>query len=115
MARLSSPQLSLPRGCHPLPRREHRPWPWWQRVATLAAPLLFCPAALANSPLLETVKQNPTLARQLCSSFQALNAQGQSATAAEAIAVVARNQGLSAKDAEVLTIYVIGLHCPDVR
>jgi hypothetical protein len=31
------------------------------------------------------------------------------------IAMVASSQGLSQVDAEVLTTYVIGLHCPDVR
>lgn len=29
--------------------------------------------------------------------------------------MVARSQGLSSTDAEILTTYVVGLHCPDVR
>jgi hypothetical protein len=58
--------------------------------------------ARAASALLDSVKQNPGLAS------------GQSATSPQAIASVARTQGLSPVDAEVLATYVIGLHCPDV-
>lgn len=69
----------------------------------------------AASALLETVKQNPALAKSLCAQFKQLNASGRSATAPDSIAMVASSQGLSKVDAEVLTTYVIGLHCPDVR
>jgi hypothetical protein len=71
--------------------------------------------AMAASALLESVKQNPALARNLCAQFKQLNAQGQSATSRQSIDRVAASQGLSPMDAEVLTTYVIGLHCPDVR
>lgn len=69
----------------------------------------------AASALLETVKQNPALAKSLCAQFKQLNAAGRSATAPDSISMVASSQGLSQMDAEVLTTYVIGLHCPDVR
>ncbi len=69
----------------------------------------------AASALLETVKQNPALARSLCERFKQVNAQGKSATSKESIDWVASSQGLSPVDAEVLSTYVIGLHCPDVR
>jgi len=69
----------------------------------------------AAAGMLDTVKQNPALARSLCEQFKQLNASGQSATSKEAIAKVASSQGLTTLDAEVLTTYVIGLHCPDVR
>lgn len=78
-------------------------------VALQAVPLQ------AASALLETVKQNPALARSLCERFKQFNAQGKSATSNESIAWVAASQGLSPVDAEVLSTYVIGLHCPDVR
>jgi hypothetical protein len=77
-------------------------------------PLLLSPLPVAAG-MLDTVKQNPALARSLCEQFKQLNANGQSATSKEAIAKVAASQGLSTLDAEVLTTYVIGLHCPDVR
>jgi hypothetical protein len=73
------------------------------------------PSVRAASALLESVKQNPALARSMCARFKEFNAQGQSATSKESISWVASSQGLSPIDAEVLTTYVIGLHCPDVR
>jgi hypothetical protein len=79
----------------------------------LAAPQIGL--APAEAGMLDTVKQNPALARKLCDEFKQLNASGQSATSKESIAKVAASQGLSQLDAEVLTTYVIGLHCPDVR
>jgi hypothetical protein len=77
-------------------------------------PLLLSPLPAAAG-MLDTVKQNPALARSLCEQFKQLNASGQSATSKEANAKLAASQGLSPLDAEVLTTYVIGLHCPDVR
>ena len=87
------------------------------RGAGLALLVAFAsvPAVQAASPLLETVKQNPAMARKMCARFKQLNAAGQSATSPEAIAAVAAAQGLSPMDAEVLITYVIGLNCPDVR
>ena len=81
-------------------------------LGVLAAPI---GSAGAASALLESVKQNPELAKQLCGQFKALNAEGKSATSKESVARVAESRGLSPMDAEVLTTYVIGLHCPDVR
>jgi len=81
----------------------------------LAVIPLLLTALPATAGMLDTVKQNPALARSLCEQFKQLNASGQSATSKEAIARVAASQGLSSLDAEVLTTYVIGLHCPDVR
>ncbi|MFN5118655.1 MAG: hypothetical protein ACK5FE_15985 [Cyanobacteriota bacterium] len=83
----------------------------------LALGLAAMPAApgWSASPLLESVKQNPALAKSLCARFKGLNAQGISATSRSSIDVVAKEQGLSQVDAEVLATYVIGLHCPDVR
>jgi hypothetical protein len=78
--------------------------------------LLFSQSpTLAASALLETVKQNPALANSLCQRFKQYNAEGKSATSKESISWVASSQGLSPVDAEVLSTYVIGLHCPDVR
>jgi hypothetical protein len=81
----------------------------------LACALLFASPPRAASALLEKVKQDPRLAKSLCAQFKQLNAAGRSATSPESIAMVASSQGLSQVDAEVLTTYVIGLHCPDVR
>ena len=71
--------------------------------------------AQAQSALLESVKQNPARAKALCGQLRSFNAQGLSATSPTAITEIARQENLSPMDAEVLTTYVIGLHCPDVR
>ena len=81
----------------------------------LALPLATALPAEAASALLETVKQNPALAKTLCDQFKQRNAAGQSAVSKESINQVAASQGLNSVDAEVLTTYVIGLYCPDVR
>ncbi|MCP9815268.1 hypothetical protein KBY76_01130 [Synechococcus sp. GreenBA-s] len=83
-------------------------------LAIPAAGLVALPA-LANSPLLDSVKQNPQLARSLCNDLKDLNAKGVSATSPKAVAMVASRQGLNKTDAEILTTYVVGLHCPEVR
>jgi hypothetical protein len=70
---------------------------------------------LAQSQLLESVKKNPGRAKALCSQLRSFNAEGLSATSPQAISRIARQENLSPMDAEVLTTYVIGLHCPDVR
>jgi hypothetical protein len=95
-----------------------------RQALTLLAAALAIPAAglvplalpaRANSPLLDSVKQNPQLARSLCNDLKALNAQGLSSTSPQAVAMVASRQGLNKTDAEILTTYVVGLHCPEVR
>ncbi len=101
-----------------LSRMTH-PWRPRRPLSLLAGGLslavLLASPLKAASALLETVKQNPALAKSLCAQFKQLNASGRSATAPDSIAIVASSQGLSQVDAEVLTTYVIGLHCPDVR
>jgi hypothetical protein len=98
---------------HPLRR-------WAAPAAVAAAAVLGLvfqapPPLRAASALLESVKQNPALARSMCARFKQLNAEGKTALSPESIGWVASSQGLSPTDAEVLTTYVIGLHCPDVR
>ena len=89
----------------------------WLASAILVLGLTLAPLApvSAASALLESVKQNPQLAKQLCAQFKQLNADGRSATSPQSLDQVASSQGLSTMDAEVLTTYVIGLYCPDVR
>ena len=72
-------------------------------------------AVKAQSSLLESVKGNPQEAIELCEEFKALNKKGISASSNIAINDVARKRNLSRIDAEILSTYVIGLNCPDVR
>jgi TctA family transporter len=76
---------------------------------------LLPPQAAAQSALLESVKQNPQRAKALCAQLKGLNAQGLSYTARPAVEQIASQQGLSTTDAEILSTYVVGLYCPDVR
>jgi hypothetical protein len=84
--------------------------------ALLSASLaLWAGPGAAQSALLDSVKANPALAKDLCVRLRQLNAQGVASNSPQAVSMVAREQNLSPMDAEVLTTYVVGLHCPDVR
>ena len=82
--------------------------------ALLILSLATAPVALA-SPLLESVKKNPDEARSMCRQFLALNAKGVSANSTKVINQVAKKLQLSIRDAEIVSTYVIGLNCPEVR
>ena len=77
--------------------------------------IAFTPGAFAQSNLLENVKRNPQEAKALCQQFRRLNSKGVSASSKAAIGEISRQKNLSITDAEILSIYVIGLHCPDVN
>ena len=66
--------------------------------------------------LLESVKRNPKIAIEICSKFIEFNSAGISANSDQAINHVSKtwNTQLSPLNAEILSIYVIGLHCPRV-
>ncbi len=66
--------------------------------------------------LLETVKKNPKNAIEICSKFKELNSKGISANSDLAINHVSKKwkTQLSPLNAEILSIYIIGLHCPKV-
>ena len=69
---------------------------------------------LSQSNLLETVKSNPSDAKKICNKFKELNSKGISASSDKAIQYVSKKNNLSPINAEILSIYVIGLHCPKV-
>ena len=71
--------------------------------------------AQAQSNLLESVRRDPSKAKRLCRELRQMNQQGISYTSKQAIRQIASQENLSLMDAEVLTTYVVGLHCPDVR
>ena len=68
----------------------------------------------SQSNLLESVKKNPGEAKNICNKFRELNAKGVSASENEAIDYVSKRNKLTPVNAEIFSIYVIGLHCPDV-
>ena len=75
-----------------------------------------CEPLYSQSNLLESVKKNPKNAIEICSKFQEFNSKGISANSDLAINHVSKKwkTELSPLNAEILSIYVIGLHCPKV-
>ena len=67
-----------------------------------------------QSNLLESVKKNPDEAINLCNKFKELNAKGISASSDKAVNYVSKKNKLTPVNAEIFSIYVIGLHCPEI-
>ena len=68
----------------------------------------------SQSNLLESVKKNPNEAMNLCNKFREFNSKGISASSDKAIEYVSKKNNLTPVKAEIFSIYVIGLHCPDI-
>ena len=70
--------------------------------------------AFSQSNLLESVKKNPVEAKNICNKFREFNSKGISANSDKAIEYVSRKINLNPVNAEIFSIYVIGIHCPDI-
>jgi len=68
----------------------------------------------SQSNLLESVKKTPNEARNLCNKIREFNSKGISASSDKAIEYVSNKKKLPPVYAEIFSIYVIGLHCPDI-
>ena len=68
----------------------------------------------SQSNLLESVKKNPVEAIDICNKFREFNLKGISANSDIAIEYVSNKKKLTPVNAEIFSIYVIGLHCPDI-
>ena len=69
---------------------------------------------LSQSNLLESVKKNPNEARNLCNKFREFNSKGISASSDKLIKYLSDKKKLTPVNAEIFSIYVIGLNCPDI-
>jgi hypothetical protein len=69
--------------------------------------------AMAQSRLLEGVKSNPDEAKSICESFRELNKENISAGSKKSIQKVSIQKNISEVDAEILSMYVRGLYCPE--
>ena len=69
--------------------------------------------ALAQSRLLEGVKRNPDEAKSICESFRELNKENISAGSQKSIQKISIQKNISEVDAEILSMYVRGLYCPE--
>ena len=93
-----------------------------QSINMIMKPILFLLFLFSNSlypvfsqsNLLENVKKNPNEALNLCNKFREFNSKGISASSDKAIEYVSNKKKLTPVNAEIFSIYVIGLHCPDI-
>ena len=69
--------------------------------------------AMAQSRLLEDVKRNPDEAKSICQNFKELNKNNISAGSQESIQNISNQKNISTVDAEILSMYVRGLYCPE--
>ena len=69
--------------------------------------------AIAQSRLLESVKRNPDEAKSICKSFRELNQKNVSAGSPTSIQKISNQRNISEVDAEILSMYVRGLYCPE--
>ena len=69
---------------------------------------------LSQSNLLESVKKNPSEAIKICNKFKEFNSRGISASSDKALEFVSKRNKLTPVNAEIFSIYVIGLHCPEI-
>ena len=67
----------------------------------------------AQSRLLEGVKRNPDEANSICEGFRELNKKNISAGSPKSIKKISIKNNISEVDAEVLSMYVRGLYCPE--
>ena len=69
--------------------------------------------AIAQSRLLENVKRNPVEAKSICQNFRDLNKKDISAGSPKSIQRVSKQKNISEVEAEILSMYVRGLYCPE--
>ena len=69
--------------------------------------------AIAQSRLLEDVKRNPDEAKSICQNFRELNKNNISAASPQSIQKISNQKNISQVDAEILSMYVRGLYCPE--
>ena len=68
---------------------------------------------MAQSRLLEGVKRNPDEAKSMCETFRELNKENISAGSQKSIQKISIQKNVSEVDAEILSMYVRGLYCPE--
>ena len=68
---------------------------------------------MAQSRLLEGVKRNPNEAKSICRNFRDLNKENISAGSPQSIQKISIQKNISEVEAEILSMYVRGLYCPE--
>ena len=82
-------------------------------IALIFTSIAINQETMAQSRLLEGVKRNPDEAKSMCQIFRELNEKKISAGSAESIQKISTQKNISEADAEILSMYVRGLHCSE--
>ena len=82
-------------------------------ITLIFASLGINQGVMAQSRLLEGVKRNPDEAKSICESFRKLNKENISAGSQKSIQKISFQKNISEVDAEILSMYVRGLYCPE--
>ncbi len=70
-------------------------------------------SARSQSRLLESVKRNPDEAKTMCQDFKELNKKNISAGSPKSLQKISNQKNIPKVDAEILSMYVRGLYCPE--
>ena len=82
-------------------------------ITLIASSIAFTSQVNAQSEILGSVKRNPDEAKSICQSFRELNKKGISASSKKSIQEISKKKTISEIDAEILSMYVRGLYCPE--
>ena len=83
-------------------------------ITLIATSIAFTSQVNAQSEILGSVKRNPEEAKSICQSFRDLNKKEISAGSKQSIQEISKKKNISEIDAEILSMYVRGLHCPEI-
>ena len=82
-------------------------------ISLVLASIAINQTAMGQSRLLEDVKRNPDEAKSICQNFKELNKNNISAGSPLSIQRISTQKNISKVDAEILSMYVRGLYCPE--
>ena len=82
-------------------------------IALITSSIAFTNKINAQSEILGSVKRNPDEAKSICQNFRELNKKEISAGSKQSIQEISEKKNISEIDAEILSMYVRGLYCPE--
>ena len=82
-------------------------------ITLIASSIVFTSKINAQSEILGIVKRNPDEAKSICQNFRELNKKEISAGSKQSIQEISDKKNISEIDAEILSMYVRGLYCPE--
>ena len=82
-------------------------------ITLIVSSIAFTSKVNAQSEILGSVKRDPEEAKSICQSFRDLNKKEISAGSKQSIQEISKKKNISEIDAEILSMYVRGLYCPE--